>query len=210
MAKPIVVVDCRWGGSEEGEERRGMEAQFEARRDAGRAHDRFPHDLAAASTCNGKRTGHQRITSCGTGTVVDGEWVGYGYDECLDCGATTEALAKVSPYGSVRLPRHPNRQRRWLPAPTCLHSHGRCYRCKMPWCLVDSHSTEDTYYSGLFPLCERCWRVLSPEKRVPFYRRLFDSWVKDDLNRKRRPGVSYPDLSEARWEAIERTVLAGN
>lgn len=30
------------------------------------------------------------------------------------------------------------------------------------------------YGSGICPLCEKCWAELTPEQRLPFYRKLID------------------------------------
>lgn len=82
---------------------------------------------------------------------------------------------------------------------TPRYSH--CYRCQTTWGFVEGHSTYFSEPSGVrsaasgyFPLCEACWHELSPQERLPFYRRLFDSYPRD----------AYP---ESFWPIWERTVL---
>lgn len=97
----------------------------------------------------------------------------------------------------------------------------RCYKCNIPWefpeywykdnCTyfhkvedakyvpagkgVESHSTMYIDSRGCFPLCEGCWAKLTPEQRLPYYRKLWKSWQKFD--------------SAAKWEDIKQAVLDG-
>lgn len=81
-----------------------------------------------------------------------------------------------------------------------------CYRCGMPWRVTKHHETWVTEGSGIFPLCESCWKELTPQDRLPYYRRLYDSWLKTMPE-------TLPDGSPAKlnmtWEEIETAVLAG-
>lgn len=81
-----------------------------------------------------------------------------------------------------------------------------CGRCGMPWRVTKHHVTSVTEIRGIFPLCEHCWNVLTPQDRLPYYRRLYESWLKTMPE-------TLPDGSPARlnmtWEEIETAVLAG-
>jgi hypothetical protein len=44
-----------------------------------------------------------------------------------------------------------------------------CQRCGISWKWVNSHSTRTGPDCGVAPLCEKCWRELTPKQRVPFY-----------------------------------------
>ena len=54
---------------------------------------------------------------------------------------------------------------------------GWCYCCNRTWNICESHSTKMNMGEGCFPLCEDCWKELTPETRLPYYRMLFDAWV---------------------------------
>lgn len=72
----------------------------------------------------------------------------------------------------------------------------RCGRCDRSWKWVEGHTTEYESDIGCFPLCERCWKELTPQQRLPYYRTWFDSTdsLKDD---------------QQVWAAIQAAVLAG-
>lgn len=79
---------------------------------------------------------------------------------------------------------------------------GYCLRCAREWRDVEPHQTwfgkklpgsKGTY--GIFPLCEKCWKALTPKRRLFYYWRLFRKWDK-----------SNPD---AQWSVIRDAVLAG-
>jgi hypothetical protein len=53
---------------------------------------------------------------------------------------------------------------------------GWCRRCHTTWRFVEPHVTNVDGTRGCFALCEKCWRELTAEERVVFYRRLFDEW----------------------------------
>jgi len=74
---------------------------------------------------------------------------------------------------------------------------GYCYRCERTWNTCDGHSTLFTENSGCFPLCEQCWGELNPKERLPYYRLLFNEWVKQGEK----------DMSL--WVKIEKSVLDG-
>lgn len=113
---------------------------------------------------------------------------------------------------------------------------GMCYRCRRPWKFpaqrrvkgkrntwqqldrdrfwglvgVEEHSTNYKDGSGCFPLCEGCWTALSPQERLPYYRRLWDRWLTsalDDPILHRGDDWIY-DLHQD-WPKIERAVLSG-
>jgi len=67
-----------------------------------------------------------------------------------------------------------------------------CEHCKTTWNWVWGHSTAFLWCkgedltpdsegrfsggSGMFPLCELCWRELTPETRLPYYLKVNASW----------------------------------
>jgi hypothetical protein len=54
---------------------------------------------------------------------------------------------------------------------------GYCYRCGMPWNLIEPHITNYKFGSGCFPLCEECWTTLGcPEARIEYYEMLYNKW----------------------------------
>lgn len=78
-----------------------------------------------------------------------------------------------------------------------LHpSYSTCLRCGMSWAIVHGHTTYCTVGGGCFPLCEDCWSELTPEDRLSFYRKLWDSWWQ----------WGKPDME---WDIIKEAVLAG-
>lgn len=85
---------------------------------------------------------------------------------------------------------------------------GSCGRCHTTWTFVCEHDTPYSDDSGCFPLCEKCWAELTPEQRLPYYRRLWESWP--DTHRKTAPdGTEIPPLPTEIWWQIQRAVLAG-
>ena len=55
-----------------------------------------------------------------------------------------------------------------------------CEKCKMPWKFVERHITQFTEIVGCFSLCEECWQKLkTPEKRMPYYKALWEKWNSD-------------------------------
>jgi len=84
--------------------------------------------------------------------------------------------------------------------------YSACGRCGMPCNVTKNHVTSVTEISGIFPLCENCWKYLTPQDRLPYYRKLYESWLKTMPE-------TLPDGSPAKlnmiWEEIEAAVLAG-
>lgn len=72
--------------------------------------------------------------------------------------------------------------------------YGWCERCQTCWDYVHGHITELGDGSGCFPLCERCWSELTPQERLPYYRRLFDKWLADGC-------------TDRDWKTYEQAVL---
>jgi len=72
-----------------------------------------------------------------------------------------------------------------------------CMRCWRSWEIVKSHATHYRNGQGCFPLCEECWQELTPEQRLPFYRKLYNVWI-------RTPSAGLPAFQE-----IKDAVLAG-
>jgi len=73
--------------------------------------------------------------------------------------------------------------------------YSSCGRCRVPWKYTEPHSTRYTLRSGMFPLDEWCWSRLTTQERLPYYRKLWESWEKET------PGY-------ASWADIESAVLA--
>ena len=78
-----------------------------------------------------------------------------------------------------------------------------CGRCRRPWNVCSGHVIYDSDGSGCFALCEECWGELSPIERVPYYKKVVDSWKtygSDTLN-----GIPFEEL----WNNLEENILAG-
>lgn len=74
-----------------------------------------------------------------------------------------------------------------------------CHHCHTTWPFVESHATHYEDSRGCFPLCELCWTELgTPERRLPYYRQLWDEWIADD-----------GDLKQSMWDAIQAAVEKG-
>ena len=69
--------------------------------------------------------------------------------------------------------------------------YSSCGRCLTSWPFVPAHTTMFGTHSGIFALCEMCWRELTPRQRLPYYRQLFATWKE----------------AESVWERIELAVL---
>jgi hypothetical protein len=54
--------------------------------------------------------------------------------------------------------------------------YGGCMRCWCRWKLAAPHTTMYTNERYCFPLCGVCWGELTPETRLPFYRKLYNEW----------------------------------
>jgi len=86
-------------------------------------------------------------------------------------------------------------------------TYSACGRCGMPWRVTKHHSTNVTGGSGLFLLCESCWKDMTPQDRLPHYRKLYESWLKN-MPETLPDGTAYKGLNMT-WEEIETAVLAG-
>jgi hypothetical protein len=122
-----------------------------------------------------------------------------------------------------------------------LHSMG-CFRCQRSSELCDHHATwwwsvteaQKNFYrewvgdpfvdvvggEGCSPLCEDCWRELSPDERLPYYKALYDLWESQrkfwpapvtapDGSKSFIDGDRYKPKGEREWQAIEAAVRAG-
>jgi hypothetical protein len=69
--------------------------------------------------------------------------------------------------------------------------------------LLTEFKEEADAFKGLptscFPLCQHCWSELSPQKRIPFYKMLYNEWLKQGS----------PEILQT-WEDIKASVLRGN
>lgn len=60
------------------------------------------------------------------------------------------------------------------------------------------HRVVVTNGMSCFPLCEQCWKDLkTPEARLPYYRKLVDSWKRWD------------STAESKWPGMKASVLDG-
>lgn len=85
-----------------------------------------------------------------------------------------------------------------IPARFLFPSYGCCGQCARPWRIVDKHLTYDSDLSGIFALCEGCWKELTPETRLPHYRKLVESWIQWEEKGE--------DVMRDRWPSIEAAV----
>lgn len=86
--------------------------------------------------------------------------------------------------------------------------YGACLRCGMSWRVTKHHSTNVTERSGMFSLCESCWKDLTPQDRLPYYRKLYESWLLRTAPPTLPDGTPYHETNLT-WEEIETAVLAG-
>ncbi len=80
-----------------------------------------------------------------------------------------------------------------------------CGRCGMPWRVTKNHMTGVNERGGMFPLCESCWKDMTPQERLPYYRKLYESWLRPVIL---PDGTPYKGTNLT-WEEIEAAVLAG-
>ncbi len=78
-----------------------------------------------------------------------------------------------------------------------IDGYSYCLRCYRTWNVVKEHSTRYTMYNGCFPLCEDCWSKLTPEKRLYYYKKLFNKWKRNGY------------VDDSIWKDIEKAVLEG-
>lgn len=60
-----------------------------------------------------------------------------------------------------------------------------------------------------FPLCEKCWAVLTIEERMPYYMALVDSWELGYVQYVINNPSAVADVPALKREPIRRAVLAG-
>lgn len=81
-------------------------------------------------------------------------------------------------------------------------SLGWCYRCKTCWTFIPHHVTNYSPGCGCFPLCEPCWKELTIEDRLPYYRKLYEQWLRDDYR-------FFDNHTPETWNQIEQAVRNG-
>ena len=54
-----------------------------------------------------------------------------------------------------------------------------CQRCFRPHPVTTWHTTMYGTSSGMSPLCVPCYSMLTPEERLPYYKKLWIYWFKD-------------------------------
>lgn len=87
-----------------------------------------------------------------------------------------------------------------------IFGYGSCVRCWRPWNVVKYHVTNlrgNNDGTGIFPMCQECWKELSPEKRLIYYKIMWCGW-----------SASIEDKNHAEetyfmWPTIEKAVLSG-
>lgn len=85
---------------------------------------------------------------------------------------------------------------------------GGCGRCWVSWKVVDHYSVKYTTTSGepqgTYIFCVLCKEELSPDERLPYYRRLYIRWMKmyDGYSRVH-------DGPEVSWDVLKDAVLKG-
>lgn len=85
---------------------------------------------------------------------------------------------------------------------------GTCNRCQTSWGVIEGHTT-DYGYQGCFPLCEGCWADLAtPTARLPFYRKLWASWVHEERDYAFSTPESLANVRD-KWTLIRRAVMEG-
>ena len=52
-----------------------------------------------------------------------------------------------------------------------------CANCGDTWNWKTRHDTNYREGSSMFPLCEECYQILSPEKRFYYHKKLLDEWI---------------------------------
>lgn len=82
---------------------------------------------------------------------------------------------------------------------------GWCYNCERKWAICKTHTTQYTEWNSCFPLCESCWKELTPKERLPFYERLVKEWVKSYENQN----IEISDIVINKAPLIMQAVLEG-
>ena len=83
--------------------------------------------------------------------------------------------------------------------------YSACGRCGMPCRVTKTHVTRVNEGGGMFPLCESCWKDMTPQERLPYYRKLYESWLRPVI----LPDGTKSKMTNMTWEEIEIAVLAG-
>ena len=88
-------------------------------------------------------------------------------------------------------------------APVFKHGTMSCPRCGKTGAFpihITEFKTDDPWgQSGCFVLCEQCWQELAtPEARMPYYRGLYDYWVKIGFSK---------DIALSEWQTISNAVM---
>lgn len=66
-------------------------------------------------------------------------------------------------------------------------SYSWCGHCTRTWNVCKCHITDYMYENfitwGCFPLCEDCWKELTIEERLPYYEKLWETWLAQDTDK---------------------------
>lgn len=74
---------------------------------------------------------------------------------------------------------------------------GACLKCNTTWRFVKGHETKISDHEGTFPLCEKCWAELTPQKRLPYYYLLMRQWLAYDGYTKEHWNKDYERITAA-------------
>ena len=85
---------------------------------------------------------------------------------------------------------------------------GSCGRCKTTWDFVQNHVTSYYPKDCAWPrylcsaLCEKCWRELTPDERLPYYAAVWNSWDYSVI-------IEYTGQTPAAWGALSHAIING-
>ena len=84
-----------------------------------------------------------------------------------------------------------------------LRGYGGCHRCGDTWDWATHHDTQYSETTSCFPLCETCWRSMTPEDRLPYYFDLLRNWLSQATD------YEYAQEIMEKWPQIKQAVMEG-
>lgn len=87
-----------------------------------------------------------------------------------------------------------------------------CQACLRRMDDKSGHFTPFTAVDSVVALCRSCWGSLTPEERLPYYRRIYEAWMGVEPSWNRTSCRLIPGGREEfawAWERIECEVLNG-
>jgi hypothetical protein len=82
--------------------------------------------------------------------------------------------------------------------------YGSCYRCGRTFNFLTKYHFTEHRKGGCTPLCEACWSELTPIRRLPYYARVYITWVMSGGN----SNISREYWNDL-WVAISEAVMDG-